>query len=113
MIDLPSAISALMTSGSTRWDFPTAACSPTALACELSSVFSAVGPVAGTLMFPACKPDRPVSILHLHGNADPVVGYGGGGSGSFPKVTDVIAEWARRDLHRHAAADLQDGLGDL
>ncbi len=67
------------------------------LACELSSVFSAVGPVAGTLMFPACKPDRPVSILHLHGNADPVVGYGGGGSGSFPKVSEVIADWARRD----------------
>lgn len=67
------------------------------LACELSTVFSAVGPVSGTLMFPTCKPDRPVSIFHLHGNADPVVGYEGGGSGTFPKVTDVIAEWARRD----------------
>jgi len=68
------------------------------LACELSQVISAVGPVSGTLMFPDCKPERPVSIFHLHGNADPVVGYGGGGSGTFPKVSDVIADWAKRDV---------------
>lgn len=67
------------------------------LACELSGVISAVGPVSGTLMFPTCKPDRAVSIYHIHGNADPVVGYDGGGSGGFPKVKDVIAQWAQRD----------------
>ncbi len=67
------------------------------LACELSDVISAVGPVSGSLMFPACKPARPVSIYHLHGNADPIVGYGGGGTGTFPKVPDMIADWAKRD----------------
>jgi len=67
------------------------------IACELSDLISAVGPVSGSLMFPACKPTRPVSIFHLHGNADPIVGYGGGGTGSFPKVPDMIADWAKRD----------------
>ncbi|BBY43543.1 extracellular catalytic domain type 1 short-chain-length polyhydroxyalkanoate depolymerase [Mycolicibacterium celeriflavum] len=49
------------------------------LACERADVFAAVAPVAGTLPagFP-CAPSQPVSVLEVHGTADPVVPFGGG-----------------------------------
>jgi polyhydroxybutyrate depolymerase len=65
------------------------------LACELSGVLAAVGPVSGGPMFPECKPDHPISILHLHGNADPTVAYHGGGI--FPDIPMSIDEWAKRN----------------
>jgi len=67
------------------------------LACELAGTIAAIGPVSGTPMVPECKPDRPISVLHMHGNADPIVGYNGGGTGTFPKVLEVIADWAKRN----------------
>lgn len=67
------------------------------LGCELSNVLAALGPVSGTPMVKECKPERAISLLAFHGNADPVVGYEGGGTGTFPKVNDVFADWSRRD----------------
>jgi len=67
------------------------------LGCELSSVLAAIGPVSGTPMVKECKPERAISILAFHGTSDPVVGYEGGGTGTFPKVPEVFADWARRD----------------
>ena len=61
-----------------------------------SSPFT-LGPVSGTPMVKECKPERPISVLAFHGTADPVVGYEGGGTGTFPKVSDVFADWGRRD----------------
>ena len=62
-----------MKSAFMRWDFQTAECFPiggsrVSCRCDLCG-----GSVSGTLMFPTCKPDRAVSIYHIHGNADPVV----------------------------------------
>ena len=65
----------------------------TRLACERADVVSAVAPVAGTLgaAFP-CAPSRPVSVLEIHGTADPrpcpsavapMLGRGG--------VSDIVA----------------------
>lgn len=67
------------------------------LGCELSHVLAALGPVSGTPMVKECKPERAISLLAFHGTADTVVGYEGGGTGTFPKVTDVFADWSRRD----------------
>lgn len=67
------------------------------LACELAGTIAAIGPVSGTPMVKSCTPARPISVLHMHGTADKVVGYNGGGTGTFPKVSDVIADWAGRD----------------
>lgn len=67
------------------------------LGCELSTVLAAIGPVSGTPMVKDCKPERAISVLAFHGTADSVVGYEGGGTGTFPKVRDVFADWARRD----------------
>lgn len=49
------------------------------LACERADLVSAVAPVAGTLGAGlSCSPSRPVSIMAVHGTADPVVPFGGG-----------------------------------
>lgn len=58
------------------------------LACEAADIFVAVAPGAGAIGmndigggtattgdFAACKPSAPVSVLHLHGTADPLVRY--------------------------------------
>lgn len=67
------------------------------LACEQAGTFAAIGPVSGSQMVTECKPERPISILHMHGNADPIVGYNGGGSGTFPSVPMMMTDWAQRD----------------
>ncbi|RZU50312.1 polyhydroxybutyrate depolymerase [Krasilnikovia cinnamomea] len=83
------------------------------LACE-TDVFAAIGPVAGT-MINDCPHPRPLSIMHIHGTADPTVRYDGepgrranGGAGSRlpakidgPAVPDLIARW--REIDRCAA----------
>ncbi len=49
------------------------------LACDRADLVSAVAPVAGTLgTGVACAPSRPVSMMAVHGTADPVVPFGGG-----------------------------------
>lgn len=40
------------------------------LACELSERIAAVGSVAGSLEIDSCLPERPVSVLMIHGDAD-------------------------------------------
>jgi polyhydroxybutyrate depolymerase len=49
------------------------------LVCERADLVSAIAPVAGTLgaALP-CAPSRPVSVMAVHGTADPVVPYNGG-----------------------------------
>ncbi|MEN9643843.1 MAG: hypothetical protein RL238_512 [Actinomycetota bacterium] len=61
------------------------------LACELSDRIAAVGLQAGGLMVDTCAPERPVSLLHVHGRDDTNVPLDGGrGSGlarvEFPAV---------------------------
>ncbi len=72
-------------------------------ACEHPGTFAAVAPMAGTNVT-GCRPDRPVSLLHQHGDADLVVPYRGGvalgsllSSAPFPPVEDSVAAWAAAD----------------
>ena len=52
------------------------------LACEAADVFAAVGLQAGALGIETCDPAAPVSLIHVHGTADPNVPLEGGvGSG--------------------------------
>lgn len=67
------------------------------LGCELSSTLAAIAPVSGPTMVKDCKPEKSVAVLSYHGTADSIVGYEGGGSGSFPKISSVFADWAMRD----------------
>ena len=67
------------------------------LACEAADVFAAVTAVAGTPVVDTCRPTRPVSVLHVHGTADALVPYAGGGPFAFPSVDETIDAWAARD----------------
>lgn len=67
------------------------------LACELSDRFAAVAIVAGGFGEKlACRVQRAVSVLEIHGTADPVVPYAGRehGEGS---VSRWLADWVARD----------------
>src|SRR5262245_42785509 len=78
------------------------------LACQLSSRVAAIAPVAGGIDIaigsgPApCEPGRPVSVLDIHGSADPEVPIEGGRSRvnveevSYAPLHEVIARW--RDI---------------
>jgi polyhydroxybutyrate depolymerase len=69
------------------------------LACDLSDLIAAVGPVSATLMvedMPSCQPGRPVSVIHFHGTADDLNPYNGGVSASgfqFGPVDTAIQYW--------------------
>jgi polyhydroxybutyrate depolymerase len=50
------------------------------LACELSDIIAAIGPVAGALNVKDCRPAHPVSVVIFHGMNDVHVRYNGGKS---------------------------------
>ena len=102
----------------------------TRLACERADVVSAIAPVAGTsgAAFP-CSPSRPVSVLQVHGTADPTVPFSGGtmlGRGGYSDIVAAPAfaqRWRQLDacpgtpvedvpagaVHRFTAAGCADG----
>jgi polyhydroxybutyrate depolymerase len=71
------------------------------LACDLADRVAAVAVVAGADSWPdgGCEPERPVSVLHLHGDDDGDVSYVGPTEdldGSFPGAEETVARWAER-----------------
>jgi polyhydroxybutyrate depolymerase len=72
------------------------------LACEMSETFAAIASVAGTVAIGPCRPDHPVSILHIHGMSDTSIPYSGYNSDpdtdqAFLSVEQSIEEWAAID----------------
>lgn len=75
------------------------------LACELPQLFKAVAAVAGTDNTLECKPEQPVSVLHIHAkNDDHVLFNGGAGKEAFgdrTKITEftsvpaTMAKWVK------------------
>jgi len=74
------------------------------LACE-TTVFAAAAPVAGTQLVD-CRNARPMSVLQIHGTADPRVPYNGGPGQGFslrgarvdgPTIPSVNAFWRTTD----------------
>jgi polyhydroxybutyrate depolymerase len=74
------------------------------IGCALSWRLAAIAPVAGGYRsLDPCRPDRPVSVLEIHGTADNVVPYNGKPpdyAGSVPRFLDG---WAARDKCATAA----------
>ncbi len=78
------------------------------LACEMADVVVAIAAVAGTDATLTCKPNRPLSVLHIHARDDDhVLFLGGAGPQAFrdrSKVMDfvsvpqTVARWSDR-LH--------------
>lgn len=78
--------------------------------CELSSRVAAIAPVAGNMAAAggsvdgvACRPDRPVSVLDIHGSEDPEIPIDGGRSRmnsesvAYAPLEKVIARWRSID----------------
>lgn len=62
------------------------------LVCERADLVTAIAPVAGTLgaALP-CSPSQPVSVMAVHGTADPVVPYDGGTMNGRGGTSDVVS----------------------
>ncbi len=73
----------------------------TTLGCELGDRFAAIAPVSGVNLSGDCPGDDPVSVLAVHGDADPIAGYTGSSLMGFdlgnPSVPDRMAAWASFD----------------
>ncbi len=77
------------------------------LACEASDIFKAIASVAGTDNTTACKPGRPVSILHIHAQNDDHVQFNGGAGEDafkdksqvtdFTSVPDTLSRWVKHE----------------
>lgn len=70
------------------------------LACEMSDVFKAIAPVAGTNVTKDCSPKNPISILHIHAKNDDHVQFNGGAGKNaknlmknFVSVPATIEKW--------------------
>lgn len=67
------------------------------LGCDMANTFAAIAPVAGGhVAHPFCKPERPVSVLVIHGTDDQVIPYYGNDTDS-PPVHTWLEAWASHD----------------
>lgn len=63
------------------------------LACQRPDLVAAVAPVAGGMAFSvagACAPGPPLSVIEMHGTADPTVPFD-------RSIHDTVAGWTRRE----------------
>jgi len=90
------------------------------LACDMSDRLAGIISVAGAASGPEvpCAPTTPLSVLEIHGDADPVVHYQGGvvfdrtDLPPHPSAVDTVKIWAQRlgcsgALHDVGSADLE------
>jgi polyhydroxybutyrate depolymerase len=87
-------------------------------ACDRSDLVNALFVVASTNL-EGCGPKRPVSLLHIHGQADPTVPYLGSAystiSGTpLPAVADAVLAWGLADGCSSAfTSSTNDGRADV
>lgn len=67
------------------------------MACELASKIAGIASVSGAMLVGSCHPTRPVSVLIMHGTADAVYPYDGGGQYNAPPVASVVNQWTTLD----------------
>ena len=74
------------------------------LACRLADTFAAVASVAASMgepLLPTCKPSRPVSVMFVMGDEDPLVPIGGGAvaktRGSAISLEAAMRFWIAHD----------------
>lgn len=82
------------------------------LACELADMLAAIAPVSAAPAITSCKPARPISVIHFHGDADRLNPYDGGqrsGGGEFLPVENGIAFWVRANGCPSEELETQDG----
>jgi polyhydroxybutyrate depolymerase len=67
------------------------------LACELADRVRAVASVSGDLGIATCNPARPLSVLEIHGTADPFVPMGGDPGNNIPPTLSTMKRWVQID----------------
>jgi polyhydroxybutyrate depolymerase len=71
------------------------------LACEAADVFAAIAAASADLVTDPCKPARPISELSVRGEADTLVAYAGGNTGSTgwysPGAKGTLELWKKID----------------
>lgn len=69
------------------------------LACQQSGRFLGVASVAGTELLRRCRPERPVSVLHIHGRDDRRVRFEGAilGRPWIPGALELARRWRVRN----------------
>ena len=69
------------------------------LLCERSSILAGAVSIAGAAWKDPgrCRPEGPAALLEIHGDADDLVRYAGGGTstGDYPSAPEGVANWAR------------------
>lgn len=78
--------------------------------CAFANRIAAIAPVAGGYRtIPDCEPERPISVLEIHGTADGSVPYHGKPPDYGGSVPRYVTGWRERDdctaqrIHRHLA----------
>lgn len=81
------------------------------MACELAGRVSAIASLAGSdfATDDDCVPERAVSVLQIHGDADAVIPYAGA-AGLYPSASDAVARWAERAGCDTSASEVGDPL---
>ena len=74
------------------------------LGCELNDKIAAIAPVAISMseyLYNSCKPGKPVPLMYIFGNEDPLVPYEGGsisfGRGQVVSVDNTLAFWGKNN----------------
>ena len=65
------------------------------LACDLSDKITAIAVVVGSLVDTSCNPAKQVSLLHIHGDLDPLVPVQGGGKLDTPNIYYSVLDYAK------------------
>ncbi len=87
------------------------------MACDHADKIAAIAGLAGaaTSVPAQCNPSQPVSVLHMHGTADTIVPYAGGGMLTAPGAIASVAYWAGKNgcgttTTTGATLDLDNGV---
>lgn len=70
------------------------------MACDHADLVAGIASLAGAgpLSTSDCRNARPVAVLQIHGDADPVIRYEGGmRDAEYPGAVRTVEDWARRD----------------
>ena len=86
------------------------------LACEASSVFKAVAPVAGCMFewaINACSPDNPIPVFEIHGTNDNMTLWGGDAFyyyGAYVGVETTFEFWSQMNVTTESIIDTLPNL---
>jgi polyhydroxybutyrate depolymerase len=87
------------------------------LGCKASDLFAAIAPVSGMLGIANedCTPGRPVPVYYVHGDADPVVPFGGGSwllGDDLMSANESTAGWVARNHCKDTQPDVTNKVGN-